>query len=73
MKWIRRDHFEDAMNRARRSVTEESIEMYKSFIVKQKEAAEEAVGFNFEEAAARADAKAAAEADEEGDEDSLYS
>jgi transitional endoplasmic reticulum ATPase len=73
VKWIRRDHFEDAMNRARRSVSEESIEMYKSFIVKQKEAAEDAVGFNFEEAAARADAKAAAEAEEEGDEDSLYS
>jgi transitional endoplasmic reticulum ATPase len=73
LRWIRKDHFEDAMNRARRSVTEESIEMYKSFIVKQQEAAEDAVGFSFEAAAARADAKAAREAAEEGDEDNLYS
>ena len=61
------------MNRARRSVSEESVEMYKSFLTKQKEAAEEAVSFNFEEAAARADAKAAADSLDEGDEDSLYS
>ena len=54
-------------------MSEDSIEMYKSFIKKQAEAAEDAGGFSFEKAAERAEKRAEEEAAEMGDEDNLYS
>lgn len=69
--FITKAHFEDAMNRARRSVSDKDIEQYKQFIVKQKKDAGEADGFSFDKAAAvEAESSGVAEAEEE--DDNLY-
>jgi len=44
---ITKAHFEEAMSRARRSVTDAQIEQYKTFIVKQRAAAASAQNFKF--------------------------
>jgi len=49
VKCISKQHFEEAMSRARRSVSEAQIEQYKAFIKKQKADASSAVGFKFGE------------------------
>lgn len=49
--FIRRDHFEEAMSRARRSVSDKDIRQYEAFMAKQKSeaAASGAGGFSFDE------------------------
>ena len=55
--YIRRDHFEEAMSRARKSVGEDEIRKYDEFTMKMKsDAAEAGAGsFSFEEAAKKID------------------
>jgi len=78
---IRKDHFEDAMARARRSVSDADIDKYKSFIKKQANEAKDAGSFTFAQAekdlAERQAAEAAASssnggAKDDNDEQSLY-
>jgi transitional endoplasmic reticulum ATPase len=70
--FIRRDHFEEAMSRARRSVSDKDIRQYESYMSKQKSeaAASGAGGFSFDdkgdEGSASGDKGAA------GDDESLY-
>ena len=74
VKEMTRAHFEEAMSRARRSVTDAQVEQYKQFIAKQRAAASDAVNFKFkpdgqggaaaEEAGGGAGEGAAAEAEE---------
>lgn len=49
VQYISKHHFEEAMSRARRSVSETQIEQYKQFIQKQKADASSAVGFKFKD------------------------
>jgi transitional endoplasmic reticulum ATPase len=63
VKWIRREHFVEATNRARRSVSDEDVVRYKQFLTKQADDAKDAGGFSF----AKGDKE-----EEEEDDDNLY-
>lgn len=67
--FIRRDHFEEAMSRARRSVGDDDIRKYEVFMTKMKTDAAKAGanGFSFDAAAENADANLG------DDSDNLYS
>lgn len=68
--FIRKDHFEEAMSRARRSVSDKDIRQYESFIQKQKADSASAGGFSFDDDANAKNVDAAA--DESGAQDDLY-
>ena len=59
--FIRRDHFEEAMSRARKSVSDKDIQLYEQFMAKMKAdaAAAGAGGFSFEASEAAAAESAA--------------
>jgi transitional endoplasmic reticulum ATPase len=65
---ISKQHFEEAMSRARRSVSEAQIEQYKQFIQKQKADASQAVGFKFGEKQGQGDGSVDGEENGEGSE-----
>ena len=71
--FIRRDHFEEAMSRARRSVSDKDIRQYESFMAKQKSeaAAAGAGGFSFDDPEAD-EAGGAGGKSEGGDDENLY-
>jgi transitional endoplasmic reticulum ATPase len=71
--FIRRDHFEEAMSRARRSVSDADIRKYEEFTSKMKSdaAAAGAGGFSFEQAAADAEINGDGAAEDSPEED-LY-
>lgn len=70
---ISKAHFEEAMNRARRSVSDAQIEQYKKFLTTQRNDANSARDFSFEKSEQAVDGQATgAGADDEDDDDNLY-
>jgi transitional endoplasmic reticulum ATPase len=72
--FIRRDHFEEAMSRARRSVSDKDIRQYESFMSKQKSeaAAAGAGGFSFDDKGDEGGDSSGSGDKGAGDDESLY-